>query len=112
METCFRKSHYTNPLKDVLKQPEKQASRRREPGEDAIRSIKNLEVSRNKGFFPLTKNISFVLMSVLPACICVCHVCAAPWEARRAVRSPGTGITAGGEPPCRSSVRGASTLSY
>lgn len=68
----------------------------------------------------------FMLMSVLPACIyylfyvnecfaCmylyVHHVCAVPWEARRGVRSPGTGITAGGEPPGRSSVRGASSLS-
>ena len=42
----------------------------------------------------------FMCMDVLSACVSVYYMCAAPKEARKAVRSFGTGITGGYELPC------------
>ena len=38
-------------------------------------------------------------IGVLPECILVCHMHAAPMEAEEGVGSPGTGVTDGYEPP-------------
>ena len=41
-------------------------------------------------------------MDILPACMYMCHVHVVPMEARDggSVRSPGTGVIDGCEPPC------------
>ena len=40
-------------------------------------------------------------MAVLPSCISVHHLCAwCPWKSKLGIRSPGTGVADGCEPPC------------